>query len=656
MRIASTSKLREESSRSHHRRLSGSKGVGRFAVRMLGTRLRLATTAEARPGDYRRLTADFNWDAFTGGRAIESVDIPYRVERGLAASDVGTILRIENLTATWDEKYLEGVSDSLLSIIEAPEFSWLIQKLRPSTDPGFKVFFNPPTESDPEQVRQAGEDVLHRHVGLVKVNVSRNRVTYNCEYQGLKAREYVVTINENLIGAMSAEIRYFPKRPGVFSGLAGIDGRKARRWLVAQSGVKVYDRGFRMAPYGDQYDDWLCLSMSKADRTRNWFSPITEDLFPASQREKNEADDPLLKIPHNRQLYGAVAVQSFRPAPGDGGRKLQPAMDRQGFVANDGFEQLRDIVRAGVELLAVLDVQEARQRARRNAKREANETKKQIAAAIEEIRTDKTIPATARQNIIANYENVAERITRLDEAREEAARAVETMSLLGVLSGFMTHEATVMLRAAERMLKWLDKVPASARDANFNEIVATTQDALAQLRMHLDYAETFIRGARTTPGRPFKIKPQVDLVARQLQKFTGDRAIEIENAIPEALLAPRVPIAVYSGILLNLLTNAVKAILARGAWKGTARIRFDASETEEHHVVSVSDTGIGVPNDMRDRIFEPLFTTTMDSPLGAGMGLGLHIVRRLIRELKGTIEVVPAGEGFATCFEVRFRK
>ena len=631
MRIASTSKLRQDVSRTYNRRLSGSKGVGRFAVRMLGTTLHLETTAaDAKSGEYRRLVADFDWATFEGGVPIEEVDIHYRIDRGFSDEDTGTTLRIGNLTTSWTESYLMSVSGDLLSIIEPPLFDWLLKPARLRNDPGFRVYFNAPGETERADIQTAGEEVVHRHVGCVTISSLRNKVTYHCEYQGLKPRDYVASLDADLIGPVAAEIRYFPKRPGVFSGLASIDGRRARKWLVAHSGVKIYDRGFRMAPYGDELDDWLCLSLSKADRTLEWFSLITEALFPASERAKDEVVDPLLKIPHNRQLYGAVAVSSFKPGTPDAGRKLQPAMDRQGFVANAGFEQLRSIVRAGVELFAVLDVEESQLRARREAKREADQTKKQFAAAIEQIWNDKTIPAVARRAIIENYENVAERVSRLDQAREEASRAVETMSLLGVLSGFMTHEATVMLRAAVRMLKWLDKIPVSRRDDGYAEIVANTKDALQQLRLHLDYAETFVRGARKMPGKPFRARQQVELVMRQLTKFAAERAIQIENAVPEALNGPSLPVVVYSGILLNLLTNAIKAIMARGSWKDAARVRFEAFETDEHHVVHVLDTGIGVPTEMRDRIFEPLFTTTTDSPLGAGMGLGLHIVRRLV--------------------------
>ena len=71
--------------------------------------------------------------------------------------------------------------------------------------------------------------------------------------------------------------------------------------------------------------------------------------------------------------------------------------------------------------------------------------------------------------------------------------------------------------------------------------------------------------------------------------------------------------------------------------------------------MEVSDTGIGIPSVLRERVFEPLFSTTdrRSDPLGSGMGLGLAFVRRSVEAFGGRADVVEAPGGFSTCVQVR---
>ena len=116
------------------------------------------------------------------------------------------------------------------------------------------------------------------------------------------------------------------------------------------------------------------------------------------------------------------------------------------------------------------------------------------------------------------------------------------------------------------------------------------------------------------------------------------------------------PVTVYSGVLLNLYTNALKAILAAKSQKGTSQIIFRGHNDEKWHVVEVLDTGVGIPPTIRNRIWDPMFTTTsrVDNPLGSGMGLGLTLVKQLVEQVGGRIEIVDAPTGYNTCFRVRY--
>ncbi|MCA1941468.1 MAG: HAMP domain-containing protein, partial [Caenispirillum bisanense] len=93
----------------------------------------------------------------------------------------------------------------------------------------------------------------------------------------------------------------------------------------------------------------------------------------------------------------------------------------------------------------------------------------------------------------------------------------------------------------------------------------------------------------------------------------------------------------------NLVHNALQAMDHKG------RLTIRLFEADGRAVVSIADTGCGIPDDIRDRIFEPFFTTKR---AGEGSGLGLDIVRKIVERHGGTIEVF-SQPGHGTTFTVR---
>ncbi|MFS0727132.1 sensor histidine kinase [Paenibacillus sp. 1P07SE] len=92
-------------------------------------------------------------------------------------------------------------------------------------------------------------------------------------------------------------------------------------------------------------------------------------------------------------------------------------------------------------------------------------------------------------------------------------------------------------------------------------------------------------------------------------------------------------------IFINLLDNAVKYNVPGGS------ITVECGQEEGMAVIRVRDTGIGIPPDARERIFDPFYTVNKDrSRQSGGSGLGLALVSQVIKKLQGELDVM-AGDG-----------
>ena len=95
-------------------------------------------------------------------------------------------------------------------------------------------------------------------------------------------------------------------------------------------------------------------------------------------------------------------------------------------------------------------------------------------------------------------------------------------------------------------------------------------------------------------------------------------------------------------IMINLVTNAVQAMPSGG------KLTIEAAKRDDNAVISVIDTGVGIPEQIKFNMFKPLFTTK-----AKGQGLGLAVVKRLVEGLGGAI-TFESQEGKGTTFTVRF--
>ena len=134
-----------------------------------------------------------------------------------------------------------------------------------------------------------------------------------------------------------------------------------------------------------------------------------------------------------------------------------------------------------------------------------------------------------------------------------------------------------------------------------------------------------------------EISEVVSFAVKLARAEVRDRARLTSNGEPVRVLFGPVKLC---QVLLNLIVNAAQAMEGIGR-PGKIDVRWT---TQDHNVVlTVSDNGCGIPVELQEKVFQPLFTT---KPVGIGTGLGLSICKELVTQYGGKLKLssVP-GEG-----------
>jgi signal transduction histidine kinase len=202
------------------------------------------------------------------------------------------------------------------------------------------------------------------------------------------------------------------------------------------------------------------------------------------------------------------------------------------------------------------------------------------------------------------------------------------------------------------------KLAAAEQSADLEYLQERIPKALTRASEGLQRVGTIVRAMRefshppTTEMEPADLNAAVEntlIVAANEYRYVA----ELETDLTE-LPPVRCNIGDINQVLLNLIVNAAHAIDdatgAAGAADAKGTLRVGTRRDGDDVLVTVADTGCGIPDDVRSRIFDPFFTT---KEVGRGTGQGLAISRTIVNDKHGgslTFQTVP-GEG--TTFELR---
>jgi len=232
------------------------------------------------------------------------------------------------------------------------------------------------------------------------------------------------------------------------------------------------------------------------------------------------------------------------------------------------------------------------------------------------------------------YEDLRRSYSDLARAQDQLVHQ-ERLAALGELAAVIAHEVRNPLGVIFNSLGSLRRLSQANRDAHMLlDIVGEEADRLNRIVGDL---LDFAKPAPPTL-RPEALDRVLDEAVAAALTDARDR-IAVERDVPADL--PPVPIDAHllRQAIVNVVVNAVQAMPEGGTLTVRARVDGDAA------VVELSDTGCGIPDEVRHRIFEPFFTTRP-----TGTGLGLAIVKRIVDGHHGRVEVRARPGGSGTTF------
>ncbi len=266
--------------------------------------------------------------------------------------------------------------------------------------------------------------------------------------------------------------------------------------------------------------------------------------------------------------------------------------------------------------------------------------------------------------IVLGY-NQTERIIRRMEQIDQEKDGLQSqlirasrMAELGQMAAGFAHEINnplQIIRNEQALMEFVLKDLKEKQQISNEEAVAELEDSIAQMTVQIERCAAITQailkfGRKSEPNiEDISLQEFIPEIVSMVESKANVEGIELQQLIEEE--TPLIPgdKSQLQQVLLNLLNNAIDAILVRHGSQG-GELLVHARPTENKQVeIIVQDNGIGIsPEDLK-KIFSPFFTT---KPVGKGTGLGLAVCYGIVDSLGGTMQVT-SKKNQGTTFFVR---
>lgn len=612
MVVGTSSKRRRTTSPAPYNRVVvGKKGVGRFAVDKLGSKMVLRTKKK---GSDQWQCLETDWQAYSAEEAKQltidfdninqepklftEMDNSFWTEIGPSERQ-GTILEISALNDVWTEKDIIRAYKELAKIVRPSReikypFNLCINA------PQYNGFHHKKVES-----MALAQATLSYSIGF---RYDEEEKKYFQEY--LDEENGIITKKEQLansFGPISFTVYYYDK--------------EAKRKVSKDGqldGIKIYRDGLIATPFAEY----------QANRDSQ------KDLLGIDKRRWSGFFEKL----STRDIIGWIDItDELNP-------NIKDSTNRQDFVDNKEWGDLKEFVINQIHQIELYLKHQREQKRLYNSQKlkEADSEIDKLANRIQRIKTnvqfsspdfDKDI-----EDIIAKIESLKQTVSESSkeyEKIEEDARQQENIlfslvslqAYAGQISHIIRTSIGAIKRSAEFVAKWEEIGEKRELCIKHAKNVYNEMESLSKA---MDFMLSYAQDDSTF--EPFDVKETVNDIFDNYYA----RLFEEENVKTEIVCEEQFDLVynrkAFIDMFGNLIDNSIKAMRNQ---KGK-KIKCSVSKENELLTIMFSDNGVGIPTEKWERVFDVFYTTTAD--LG-GAGLGLYIIRTRLEAINGTIKV-----------------
>jgi signal transduction histidine kinase len=229
------------------------------------------------------------------------------------------------------------------------------------------------------------------------------------------------------------------------------------------------------------------------------------------------------------------------------------------------------------------------------------------------------------QKAEAQLNEYSKNLEHIVDERTKALKDSERLATIGATAGMVGHDIRNPLQAITGDL-FLTKLDADTLPEG--QTKKNMQENLDAIEQNVDYIDKIVADLQdyARPIKPILKRLELETIIKLLLPANIPKNINATYNIASDANVINADYILLKRILVNLILNAIQAMPEGG------KLSINAQRDLQYIMISVEDTGVGIPEDVKPSIFKPMFTTK-----SKGQGFGLVVVKRLTEAQGGTI-------------------